>query len=72
MENSNLLHDSALDILVPEDSQCNIEQAVNAAAVDSHAGSDSSRLLSFVTERDLLHFGEPSLGVDCFIDLTHS
>ena len=58
MADTEFAEKSVLDILVPEASKLNIEEALNTAAESSEADDESS-LLSAIPQRGLLFFGMP-------------
>ena len=61
MSDSTFVQDSLLDILVPEATGLNIEEALQIAAESPREGDSS--LTSAIPQRNLLYFGKSPIGV---------
>lgn len=60
MYSPSFVDDSVLDILVPQDSEYDVEKIISSTAISEHEESDD-RLFPFISQRDTLHFGESHL-----------
>lgn len=61
MYDSEFLDDSILDILVPQDSECDVAAIISSTNIQDNGKSDASRFFSFIPQRSILHFGKLDL-----------
>lgn len=61
MYDSEFVNDSILDILVPQDSEYSVAEIISSSNLQDNGGADVSRLISFIPQRSVLHFGKLDL-----------
>lgn len=57
MESPTFIKNSALDILVPQDSVYDIEKLIESSNTNEQVESGACKLFPFVAARKMLHFG---------------
>lgn len=63
MDDSNFIQNSLLDILIPQDSEYDIENMIKPADVNEHTELNNTRFFPFIARRNVLHFGKFDSGI---------
>ena len=61
MDSPKFIEDSILDVLVPQDSDYDVEKLLEYADTGEHAEPGLCRLFPLIATRNMLHFGKSKL-----------
>ena len=61
MYSLNFVHDSVLDILVPQNSEYDVEEIISSSAFPEQEEPNNSGLFPLISQRDTLYFGKSHL-----------